>query len=139
MIRAVVDPGVFIAGTISDVGAPASLLRAWLAGAIELVVSPMLLEELRRALGYPKLRRLVPPDVAEGLATTLEQAGLNLPDPIDTPSVCRDPHDDYLFALAAEAGAILVSGDRESLDVDSPHVRVLSPRALASVLDPHPE
>ena len=137
MIRAVIDAGVFIAGTISPHGAPAAIVRAWQAGAIELVVCPELLGELRRAISYPRVQRRVSPEAATKLVNLLEEAGLMFPDP--SPSVCRDPDDDYLFALADDATAVLVSGDGDVLAVEEASVRVLSPAALVTVLEQDPE
>jgi predicted nucleic acid-binding protein len=46
---------------VSPKGAPARTIRPWIEGAFELVVSPLLLAEVERALGYPKLRRYLEP------------------------------------------------------------------------------
>jgi hypothetical protein len=51
--RAVFDPGLLIAGLISAAGAPRALLRRWLQGDFELVVSPALLAELEHVLLRP--------------------------------------------------------------------------------------
>jgi putative PIN family toxin of toxin-antitoxin system len=134
VLRAVVDPAVLIAGVISPTGAPTSILRAWVEGLVELVVCPALIDELRRALGYPKVATRVPATVATGLVGALERAAIVVADPSDVPRVCRDPGDDYLFALAREAEAVLVSGDADVLAVASPPVRVLSPRAVRNLL-----
>jgi uncharacterized protein len=139
LIRAVIDTGVFIAGTISPIGAPATIVRAWQAGAIDLVVCPELLRELRRAFSYPRVRARVPPEAATKLVNLLEEAGLMFPDPSHIPSVCRDPNDDHLFALAHDANAVLVSGDGDVLSVREASVRVLSPAALVTVLMHDPE
>ena len=61
------------------------------------------------------------------------------PDPSHIPSVCRDPDDDYLFALAHDANGVLVSGDGDVLAVQEPSVRVLTPAALVTVLEQDPE
>ena len=139
MIRAVVDAGVFISGTISPDGAPAAIVRAWQAGSIDLVLCPELLRELRRAFSYPRVQRRVSPEAATKLVNLLEEAGLMFPDPSHIPSVCRDPDDDYLFALADDANAVLVSGDGDVLAVGEASVKVLSPAALVSVLTQDPE
>lgn len=53
---------------------------------------------------------------------------------------CRDPDDDYLVALAEAHGAtLLVSGDKDLLEVDRPGLDVRTPRdALDAVLYEHP-
>ena len=135
MIRAVLDPGVLIAGALSGTGAPAALLR-WLEnGGFDLIVCPHLLNELRRVLAYPKIRQRISEEQAAGFLETIQLISLNADDPEEVPSVCRDPNDDYLFALAEEQADVLVSGDNDVLDVENPSVRVLSPAGLAAILE----
>jgi predicted nucleic acid-binding protein len=59
VLRVVIDPGVLIAALISAKGAPRALLRAWIEGALELVVSPALISELQRVLKRDKFRGYV--------------------------------------------------------------------------------
>lgn len=111
-MRAVLDANVLISAAISPRGAPARLLLAWQAGAFELIVSHRLLAELRRALAYPKVARLVPPADADAFTAWLGRAAELATDPHDPPPVRSEDHaDDYLVALAAAERAVLVSGD----------------------------
>ena len=122
-MRAVLDPNVIISALLSPGGSPAKVLRAWMDGAYELVVSPQLLGELERALGYPKLRDRVVPAEASELVRLLRNGAVLRDDPRDPPPVrSPDPDDDYLIALAAASRAVLVSGDRPLLGIggDSP-------------------
>ena len=81
------------------------------AGAFDLVVSPALLAELRRALGYPKLERLVPPADADAFVAWIGRSALLAADPDGEPPVhAVDSADDYLITLAAAERAVLVSG-----------------------------
>jgi hypothetical protein len=115
-VRAVLDPNVVISALLSPAGRPAQLLRAWQDGAFELVVSPLLLAELGRALAYPKLRRLVPADEAAEVVDWLARTATLMDDPSDPPPVrSADPGDDYLLVLAASCQAMLVSGDEHLL------------------------
>ena len=66
-MRAVLDPNVIIAGLLSPSGGPAHVLQAWELGEFELVVSPALLEELARAITYPKLRGRITETDAEAV------------------------------------------------------------------------
>ena len=59
-MRAVLDANVLISAILSPRGTPARLVLAWQAGAFDLVVSPLLLAEVRHAMAYPKLVRRVP-------------------------------------------------------------------------------
>lgn len=117
-MRAVLDVNVLISAAISPSGSPAKLVRAWAAGEFELIVSPALLEELRRALGYPKVARLIATDDAELLIAWLSRSATLAGDAVSPPPVrSSDPNDDYLIALAAEQSAVLVTGDRHLLSV----------------------
>lgn len=123
----ILDVNVIISAVLSRNGAPALVLRAWHEGRFELIVSPLLLGELERALGYPKLRRRIPSEDADALINHLRHAATAMPDPDAPPSTrSLDPGDDYLLALAAAANALLVSGDehllvlREQLPIHSP-------------------
>ena len=111
-MRAVLDANVLISAILSPRGTPARLVMAWQAGAFDLVVSPLLLAEVRRALAYPKLERRVPPADADAFVDWLARSATLADDP-SGPSPVRsdDPGDDYLVALAAAERAVLVSSD----------------------------
>lgn len=134
-MRAVLDVNVIISALLSRSGSPAAVLRAWQEGRFELIVSPLLLAELERALGYPKLRRRIPAEEAEAVIDWLRRAATVAPDsegPPPTRSV--DPGDDYLLVLAAAENALLVSGDDHllSLREGSP---IYSPASFLAVLE----
>ncbi len=105
-MRAILDTNVIISALLSREGTPAAVLREWLQGAFDLIVSPTLLSELDRALSYPK----------------------------EPPVRSADPADDYLIALAAANDAILVSGDNHLLRL-ADRIPVLSPRDFVASLE----
>jgi uncharacterized protein len=111
----VLDPNVLIASLLSREGAPARLVSLWLSGAFEVVVSESLLEELERALAYPKLRDRVEAGDASEFVALLRQTTTLASDPSTVASRSEDPDDDYLLALAEQERAILVSYDRHLL------------------------
>jgi putative PIN family toxin of toxin-antitoxin system len=135
-VRAVLDPNVIISALLSATGAPAAILLAWRAGAFELVVSPLLLAELRGALAYPKLRRRIDAAEATAVIEWLSASALHVDDPATFPLGIhsRDPGDDYLLALAAQADAILVSGDKDPLEL-SESLPIHTPRSFVALLD----
>jgi predicted nucleic acid-binding protein len=116
-MRAVLDANVLISAILSRRGTPAALLLAWQAGAFELIVSPLLLAELRRALAYPKLARLVPAADAEAyvdwLSRSARVAGIT---------------------LAAAERAVLVSGDA-ALSSLAHRIPVRTPAAFLAELE----
>jgi putative PIN family toxin of toxin-antitoxin system len=128
-VRVVLDPNVVIAALLSRSGAPAEILRKWLAGEVEVVVSELLLAELARALGYSKLRSRVSETERKQLDAVLRRGARLVPDPPVGANRSSDPGDDYLLALAEAEGALLVSGDHHLLEL-SRDLPICSPRAL---------
>lgn len=134
-MRAVLDPNVVISGLSSAYGAPAQVLAAWREGQFEVVVSPSLLAELRRALAYPKLRRLIGRAEAEAAVRWLSDGAVHVDDPQGQgPVRSADPGDDYLVALAAQERAAIVSGDKHLLDL-SGAIPVYSSREFLEFLE----
>ena len=137
-MRAVLDPNVIISATLSPAGSPARAFRLWLEGAYELVCSPLLLDELARALTYPKLRKHIDTDEAHELLDLLRRGALLVEDPKTPPGISSsDPEDDYLIALAEKSRSVLVSGDRDLLEL-SEQIPVYSPREFLDLLQEGP-
>jgi len=133
-VQAVLDPNVVVSAVLSRAGTPAALLRAWLDGAYELIVSPALLGELERVLGYPKIASRVSPDEARELLDVLRQQARIIGDPDNAPSVrSPDPNDDYLICLAEAAPAVIVSGDSDLLGLTE-QIPVYTPAAFLALL-----
>lgn len=96
-------------------------------------MSPALLEETADVLSRPRIRKRLSAEDAQLFLADVAAQVVMLADSRDPPSVCRDPDDDYLVALAVIAGAeVLVSGDDDLLAVepDRGGVEVLTPRQL---------
>lgn len=133
-MRAVLDPNVVISGLLSRDGSPAQTLLAWREGRFELVVSPLLLGELARALAYPKLRARITRQDAEAALRWLSQSATVADDPAGKPPFrSEDPGDDYLIALAAQERAALVSGDKHLLALAG-RIPVYSPREFVDLV-----
>lgn len=137
MIRAVLDPNVLVSAFISRLGSsPDRIVRAWRAGAFELVVSPKLLAELTDVLHRPKFAQQAAVGRANAYVAALAADADRLDDPSDPPSVSPDADDDYLFALAGAAGAdLIVSGDRHLTTLHDPHPPVFTPREFVRALE----
>jgi putative PIN family toxin of toxin-antitoxin system len=134
-VRLLLDANVIVSATLSSRGAPRTLIEAWLAGEVELVVCPQLLREVERTLASPKIAARVSPEEAGAVVGLLREAGELVPDPADEPPLrSPDPDDDYLLALAAREHVPLVTGDRHLLEL-GPGVPVFTPRASLSLLE----
>lgn len=114
-MRVVLDTNVLISAVISASGAPGQILRRWLDGEFEVVVSSALLDELSRALGYPRLRGRIEPEEAAAFVELLRQSTACIEDAPAVALRSRDPADNYLLDLAKQANAILVTGDGDLL------------------------
>jgi uncharacterized protein len=125
--RAVLDPGVLVSALITPTGRPAELLLAARAGGFDLVVSPLLLDELQSVLQRKKFRRYVDLDGAAAYLDLLRRDAQLAADPESPPPIrCMDPDDDYLIALAHSQSAALVSGDSDLLEL-ADKIPVFSP------------
>jgi predicted nucleic acid-binding protein len=126
VIRAVVDPSVFVSAFIGDPNAGSGrLVAAWRERRFVLVVSPLLLAELGKVLSRPKFARWA----SDGRG--------DQPDPAQPSSpLVRDPDDDYLVALMHATGAdVLVSLDRDLLDAELDGITVTDPAVFVSSLE----
>jgi uncharacterized protein len=136
VIRAVVDPSVLVSAFIGrpDAG-PGRLVAAWRDQRFELVVSPLLLQELAGVLARPKFERWAGEGRAAAYVAGFAARSDRRPDPeIAEPSV-RDPADDYLVALArAEQVAAIVSLDRDLLDAGLGDIPVEDPASFVARL-----
>jgi hypothetical protein len=118
-MRAVLDTNVIVSAALIRGGNEDRILRAWLSGAFELVLSLEILEEIGRVLSYEKLRRsrwMTDAEVGLLLETLAEEGVLVA----GTPSVraSRDPEDDKFLAAAVQARArYVVTGDKDLLDL----------------------
>lgn len=135
MRRVVLDCGVFVSALITPSGVSARLLDAIRAGMAELILSPLLLDELEGVLKREKFRKYVDVDVAHEFIGMLRREFVVAPDPKDLGHPrSADPDDDYLIALAKSQNAILVSGDKHLLDVAGVGAPVLAPGDLLAAV-----
>ncbi len=130
MLRVVVDPNVLVSAAIAG-GNPFRVVELASGGLVGLVASPRLLDELRGVLARDKFLRWRTREQLDRFVADIEVLAEPAADPADVPSVCRDPNDDYLVALAVEADVdVLCSGDLDLRDVAG--VVVQSPAQLVS-------
>jgi putative PIN family toxin of toxin-antitoxin system len=138
-LRAVLDANVFVSALIQPQGPPGQILeRLFRDSAFELVASRATLEELRRSLGYPRVRRyLVPSEKDLDLwVGALAAIAILVEGRVTRRVVEADPADDIYIAAAAEGLAeYIVTGDRHLLDLgDFEGVRMITPRMFLARL-----
>lgn len=134
-MRAVLDPNVLVAALISPSGPRRAIISAWTEGRFDLIVSSILLGELRDVLSRPKFRRWVSRDAAMTYVDGIHGSATIADDPSRRPPVSPDPDDDYLVALARSASATwLVSGDQHLVSLGEVQPPVLTPRRFLEEL-----
>jgi putative PIN family toxin of toxin-antitoxin system len=140
VLRAVLDANVFVSAAVRPVGTPGRLLRGFLTGEwpFELVTSPEIVDEVRRALAYPRVRKLVTGDLDP---ETWFLDLVSLSDVVDdtgrSAGISSDPDDDRYVAAAVEGRAqFIVTGDHDLLVIgEHEGIRVVSPRSFLDLLE----
>jgi putative PIN family toxin of toxin-antitoxin system len=121
---------------ITPTGVAARLLGEAREGAADLILSPLLLGELKQVLGRDKFRRYVGAGEVHDFISLLRGEFPLVPDPEEIGNLrSADPNDDYLIALARSQSAILVSGDKHLLDLAGNGAPVLAPADFLEILD----
>ena len=139
MLRVVLDANVVVSGWLEARGPSGRILQAAAEGRFRTILSPAVLDEYRRSLGYPKVRRRlrVPPELVDAWLDALVLLSDVVPGERRVAVVAADPDDDKYLAAALEGRAShLVSGDGHLLDIGTHEgVLVLPPRAFLGVLE----
>jgi uncharacterized protein len=137
-VRAVLDANVYISAAIRPGGPPGLILERFLRdSAFELVVSPGIIDEVLRALDYPKVRRCLRSGIdAEAWLSGIVLLADLVAGEQQLRGVSGDPDDDSYIAAAIEGRAMfLVSGDSDLLKVEEHQgVRIVSPRHFLDLL-----
>jgi putative PIN family toxin of toxin-antitoxin system len=140
MFRAVLDANVVVSALIRPEGPCGRILdRVARRAGVRAVVSPSILDEYRRSLDYPKVRRRLrlPPAEVSAWVDALALVADVVPDERAVVVVASDPDDDKYFSAALEGRAKhVVSGDRHLLDIGAYEgVRVVTPRDFLDLLE----
>ena len=115
-LKVVLDTNTVLSALLFKTGRLTWIRELWESRRITPLVSPSTVDELVRALAYPKFR-LEPSDVAALLASYLLRAEVvsSISPRRDVPK-CRDAQDQMFLDLAQASGAaVLVTGDRDLL------------------------
>lgn len=139
MTRAVLDANTIVSAVLAPLGNPARLLAAARAGRFTLIASEPIVAEVRRVLGYDRIRRkyqITPAEIAR-LRELLEGEGVLGSLTHDVRGVATHPEDDLVLATALSSQAeFLVTGDKQLLRLGAfEHVAIVSPRQFLELLE----
>jgi len=123
-VKVVLDTNVLLSGLLAPGGTPGRIVAAWFEARFEVVMSLYQLAEIGRVLGYPKIYRKLGWDeqrieqFLRQLYIRVEVIELHSP----SAEVPRDPDDVPILATLVASGAdVLVSGDRDLLELRGKH------------------
>jgi uncharacterized protein len=135
-MRVILDSNVLVAALIAPTGPPHQLFEAFLGDRFTLITGDMQIEEFSRVTRYPAIRSRIHPAQAGRMLNAIRSLAVNIENP-PTQSISRDPHDDYLFALAqAGAADYLVTGDKADVLALVRHgkTQIVTVRKLVEIL-----
>ena len=134
--RAVADTNVLVAAALTPRGLCGRLLADAVAGRWQLVVSPVLLDELAGVLAREKFRRWMTEDEAVRFVDDVRTVADVVPDPpLSTEQVSDDPDGEFLVVLAAAADVVaLISGDPDVNEVEGLDPPAVTPAVFAEML-----
>lgn len=117
-MRVVIDTNLLISATFKQTTPPALVLAAWRMQRIEWVSCEDQITELTVSLRKPKVAQRVvggPALVERLLAELRTDCTIEMLNP-PYPPICRDPKDDFLFALHDQHDIdLIISGDNDVL------------------------
>ena len=138
MLRAVLDANVFVSAAIHPEGPPGRIIERFLrTEAFTLVLSEGIVEEVLRALDYPRVRQYVRRDLDPALwFEDLVVLAELVPGASQVSGVSQDPDDDKYLAAAVEGRAsFVVTGDPHLLAVGQYEgIRMVTPRTFLDLL-----
>ena len=139
MLRAVLDANVLASTLIRPQGPPGQIVTRLLENqAFTLIVSAPILEELRRCLSYPRVRKYmkVTEEELDLWVTALGLVADVVEETRSVSAVVADPDDNKYLAAALEGRAdVVVSGDKHLLDLgEYEGVRIVTPRVFLTML-----
>ncbi len=139
-MRAVLDANVVVSALIRPQGPPGQILvRLLRDSAFELIASPATLDELRRSLRYPRIRKYfrLPEEELDLWVDALGAIAVVVEGNVSRSVVTADPADDIYIAAAADGLAdYIVSGDRHLMDlVQHGGIRIVTPRTFLTLLE----
>jgi putative PIN family toxin of toxin-antitoxin system len=133
MHKVVLDSNIFISFLISHKPPISTILGLWQRGDLAVCYSPEIVDELERALKYPKIRKLISDSESESLIDAVKTLGI-LVIPSESVGVCRDKEDNKYLEVCQESGSnFLISGDNDLLALkEFKNVKIISPREFVS-------
>lgn len=135
----VLDTNVIISSLLSSKGPPAQIMAAWEGGQFEILTSPPLLRELKRALHYPRVQRYYEGSdkKIDAFLNRFQKVAVVVEPENRLEVIAADPADDRVLECAVAGGAdYIVSGDHHLLDLKNYRgIVILNPAAFLPLVE----
>jgi putative PIN family toxin of toxin-antitoxin system len=134
----VLDTNVIISSLLSSKGAPAEIIKRWEADEFDVAISPPLIDELNRALTYPRVRKYLKAseEELEAFLKHLRTAAIVVEPQMTVDVIQQDPDDNRVLECALAGGAsYIVSGNTHLLELkEYEHIVILNPVGFLATL-----
>jgi putative PIN family toxin of toxin-antitoxin system len=138
-MKAVLDVGRYVSATINAKGHPAQILSPWREDRFELYTSQPILDDLKRVLGYPRIRKRHQwtDEEIDNFADSLAVAANLTPGELQIDAVAQDPTDNKIIACAVEGQVdYVVASDEHLVSLDNfQGIHVGTPRRFLAILE----
>jgi hypothetical protein len=136
-MRLVLDTNIYVSNLISEKGNPAKIVRWWLEGEFDVLVSQPIIDEMLRVSGYERIQKKyaqVREKRLEYAALIAEQAlWIEPQEKLDV--IAADESDNRYVECAVAGGAqYIITGDEHLLELgEYEGIRVLTPAAFVAL------
>jgi len=135
----VLDTNVLISTLLSTEGPPAQIIEHWEGGVFDVATSGPLLDELKRALGYERLRKFIEmtPEEINTLLRGWRSTAIFVSPKMELDIVGDNPDVNRVLECAVSAGAkYILSGDDHLLDLGEYRgIEILPPAGFVGFLN----
>ena len=138
-MNVVLDTNVLVSALLSRSGSPAEIVRRWEAGQFEVLLSPVLLLEVERALRYPRVadRLSWSEETRQAFLRRLGAVAVLVDPDFQLEILAENPDDNRVVECALTGGAaFIITGDQHLLGLEEyAGIVILSPAGFLAFLD----
>lgn len=138
-MRVVLDANIYISSLISQKGNPYHIFKRWQGNEFNILISPPIIEEIRRVTGYKRILRKYPgvKEEQRKLIKSLKKNGVMVEPQQKLIVVTADESDNrYIECAVAGNADYIVTGDNHLLDIASYQgIRIITPAIFLVLLD----
>lgn len=138
MYRVVIDTNVLISGIIQKSGFPYKVVKFWENGALVLITSPAMIEEAKKVIEYPKIKKkyALGEDNIKQIVLNLLRYSIVVDNPQALNVIKEDPEDNRVLSTAIDGKAdYIVSGDSHLLSLRSyKGIDIITPKGFCEIM-----